>query len=146
MITKKQLTMKTIEQQYGTFVSQFDWTLYSTISFKVPLKQSTIRRQMTNLFNELKQNYCTSTMYWISEFHSDMNRFHSHCLIESSDPINTKKFIDRYWNRHYGSPLTVPYDDEFNRSQNSKYKTGSGCPFYCTKFINNRRLDWDICV
>ena len=138
--------MKTIEQQYGTFVSQFNWTLYSTISFKVPLKQSTIRRHMTTLFNELKQNYCTSTMYWISEFHSDMNRFHSHCLIKTSDPQRTKKFIDKYWNRHYGDSLTEPYDHEFNQSQNSKYKMGTGCSFYCTKFITDRRLDYDIFV
>ena len=85
-------------------------------------------------------------MYWISEFHSDMNRFHSHCLIKTSDPQRTKKFIDKYWNRHYGDSLTEPYDHEFNQSQNSKYKMGTGCSFYCTKFITDRRLDYDIFV
>ena len=139
--------MKTVENQYGSFLTQFDWTLYSTISFNVPLKQPTIRRHMTNLFNELKQNYGTSTMYWKNEFHSDMKRVHSHCLIKTSDTTLTKKFIDKYWNRHYGESHTVFYDDEFNQSnQSGKYTIGTGCPFYCTKFITDRRLDWVIFV
>lgn len=134
---------------YATFLQKFNWTLYSTLVYKNHITPKRNINIMNRLSETLKTNYHVNTIFWIGEYHSNMHSVHTHMLIETDQPDKVKKYIDSLWKRYYGFPATVLYDNDYNvlsADTTNSYSTGTGCPFYVTKFIDQPNVDYDFII
>ena len=136
--------------EYAKFISTIDWTLYSTLTYKNHITPKRNTNIMTQLSEKLKTNFPVKTIFWIGEYHKNMHSVHTHMLIETKEPDKVKQYIDYIWKRYYGFPKTKPYIKEYNAlftdTTDRTYKTGSGCPFYVTKFIDHPYIDYDLVI
>lgn len=137
---------------YGEWLSEYKWTMWTTLTTRYTLTQNSARRIVERFYRELSRAGNTQ-IFFATEPHDIKEGYHLHALINSPDLLTYKNVIDTYQEITNGGKEkeehTLPTGEtiirtKWNRIQIEKYNPKLGATHYLSKYITKKMSDYDI--
>ena len=120
-------------RQYGEWLSQNEWDLFSTVTYKFNINRRRNRQIMEGFTNSLNKKNIPHKVFWVMEDTSNGYQTHNHLLLEG----NTVQYeLDKYLKEKN------LVDERFVKHITFDSSLGAG--HYVAKFITSYNADYDI--
>ena len=120
-------------RQYGEWLSQSEWDLFSTVTYKFNVNRRRNRQIMEGFTNSLNKKNIPHKVFWIMEDTSSGHQTHNHLLLEGDTVqyeldkyLKEKNLVDERFVKHIA------------------YNASLGASHYVSKFISSENADYDI--
>jgi hypothetical protein len=133
------MTKIVISEQYGNFLSQFEWTHFATFTTGYTLTLPSARRAMEGFHKDLsKANPNKTYFFWAAEHYELKDGYHTHALICVPELWQFKNVI-QLWQKNSGGAKMGKHQ----RIDLQKYDSKKGARHYVAKYVTKRLTDYD---
>ena len=126
MYTNKQ---KEIVRSYGKWLSNMDWNIFSTFTYRFNIREKQNFNIMTKLEKYLKSQSLSFRMFWVMEYTSNQFSTHNHFLIKG-------KGVEKKIEYHLKEKGLIT-----NNFKHLDYERGAS--MYVSKYICNENIKYN---
>lgn len=133
--------MVKVQEIYGSWLSQYEWTYWTTCTTRYQLTLPSARRLMQRFWNNtdlVKSG--AARMFWCAEPFDTRVGYHTHALIKFNDILSLKNVAEIY---QFACGNVDISKDQWHRIDLKPYNSKLGAGYYCGKYITKNLADFD---
>lgn len=119
---------QSIAEAWGTWLDEFSWDLWCTLTFKEERSHASATRAFENFGKFIRNSGSPDAGWFFAHEVGRLGRLHLHALIGGIDPWTSRRALWRWWFRRYGRAQILPFDPD------------RGAAFYVAKYVTKGEL------
>lgn len=134
--------MTKIQDSYGEWLSQYDWSYWVTFTTRYTLTLPSGRRLMERFWNHTDfKRTGKARLFWCAEPFDLREGYHLHGLLKCNEIITIKMIAQIH---NYACGNVECRKDQWHRIQIKRYDNKLGAGYYVGKYITKRLSDYDM--
>jgi len=134
--------MTKIQDSYGQWLSQYDWSYWITFTTRYTLTLPSGRRLMERFWNHTDfKRTGNARLFWCAEPFDLREGYHLHGLLKCNGIITIKMIAQIH---NYACGNVDLRKEDWHRIQVQRYDSKLGAGHYVAKYITKRLADYDI--